>query len=289
MRPGKPTPKKGKRRRGGAAVKAPPGPLPRQGVNSHKQAQARRRQQQAHRTGALRRFLQAVRSVTLSIFVMGLLGAGGWAGYRAFEDNGLLVLRQVDVVGNRSLLKAQILAKAGLELGTKLPMAPVMKAESALRSLPGVNRVKVRRVFPSRIEIEVEEKAPVAMGYAKGWQGLASDGSRLPVIAREDSDLPVVDRFASLDSLERVRLGAFLEEARRNQPSLYGDFSQIALRKGGDLEIILRGGKLKVQIATGIKSLNSLEFLKELMSQQGPALESGKTIDMRVEGYAYVR
>ena len=35
--------------------------------------------------------------------------------------------------------------------------------------------------------------------------------------------------------------------------------------------------------------LNSLEFLRALIAQQGASLEAGKTVDLRVEGYAYVR
>jgi cell division septal protein FtsQ len=266
-----------------------PAPRSRKGVNYHKQAQVQQARRTARRAGAWRRTLRLVRTLALLLAVSGALAMGGWAAYRSFEDNSLLVLRQVDVVGNRAWGKTQILEKAGLELGMKLPMVPVGKAESALRSLPGIGDVRLKRIFPSRIEIAVVEKPAVAMGYAKGWHGLAPDGARLPGQAWGDSDLPVVDGFAGLDSAGRAWLGAFLEGARDTYPSLYGNFSQIAVRNRRDLEIILRDGRQKVLIPMGNKSLNSLEFLRALIHQQGESLEEGKTIDMRVEGYAYVR
>ncbi len=56
-----------------------------------------------------------------------------------------------------------------------------------------------------------------------------------------------------------------------------------------DLEVVLRDGRLKVLIEMGNKSLSSMEFLQALLNQQKGSLEPGKTVDLRVEGYAYVR
>jgi hypothetical protein len=68
------------------------------------------------------------------------------------------------------------------------------------------------------------------------------------------------------------------------------------------MEIILRDRRLKVLLPlerTGArrnsatsgsnKSLISLEFLRALQEQQAASLEPGKTVDLRVEGFAYVR
>ncbi|GEM_PF-1692249 len=313
---GKPGPKR-KAKDGLQTVRSVPPVAPRRGTNSQKGDTVRRDRQRARRSGFLKRAWTLFRSLVILAIVTGGLGAAGWAGYQAFEQNGFLVLRQVDVVGNHLLGKEAILEKAGLELGVKLPSVPVGKVEAALLSLPGVDEVDVRRIFPSRIEIRVKEKEPVAMGFAKGWYGLTPDGMRLGGLDWSESDLPVVDGFAALDSTRRAALGAFLEAARRTYPALYSNFSQLTVRGGGDaIEIILRDGRLKVLVDLGAgpaagagpavvagspmangniinfninKSLNSLEFLQALMRQQGAALETGKTVDLRVEGYAYVR
>jgi hypothetical protein len=39
----------------------------------------------------------------------------------------------------------------------------------------------------------------------------------------------------------------------------------------------------------GNKSLTSLEFLQAMLKRHKAALEPGRTVDLRVEGYAYVR
>jgi hypothetical protein len=124
------------------------------------------------------------------------------------------------------------------------------------------------------------------------------------------SDLPVVDGFAFLDSSSRAALGAFLDGARSGYPELYANFSQLSLRGRDGLEIFLRDGSLKVLVGLDPKGpgagaprsgdgkktnrmannpLNSLEFLRALIAQQGSSLEAGKTVDLRVDGYAYVR
>ncbi|MDB5049283.1 MAG: cell division protein FtsQ [Fibrobacteres bacterium] len=282
-------------------------------MNSQKSDKVRTERSRVRRTGLLRRVWVAVRTLILATVVIGGLGAAGWAGWRAFEQNGFLALRQVDVVGNKLVGKAEILETAGLELGTKLPSVPVGSIEASLRSLPGVGEADVRRIYPSRIEIRIKEKEPVAVGYAHRWYGLAPDGSRIGGPDWGQSDLPVVDGFAALDSAARAALGGFLAGAKREYPALYANFSQLALRGNDGMEIILRDGKLKVLVGLDLplrrgamaanpliamekatsqasnKSLNSLEFLQALIDQQGASIDAGKTVDLRVYGYAYVR
>ena len=145
------------------------------------------------------------------------------------------------------------------------------------------------------------------MGHARGWYGLAPDGSRISGLDWAQSDLPVVDGFASLDSASRAALGAFLDGARSGYPDLYANFSQLSLRGRDGLEIFLRDGSLKVLVGLDPKGpapfpegivagraagkttnrmannpLNSLEFLRALIAQQGSSLEAGKTVDLRV-------
>ena len=275
----------------------------RKGVNGQKSERDKQGRVRAKRSGTLRRAFGVVRTATAALLVTGALTAGGWAGWRAYESHDLLALRRVDVVGNRLVDKAAILEKAGLELGSKLPMIKVGKVESALLDLPGVGKAEVRRMYPSRIEIRIQETEPVAMGYARGWYGLAPDGSRMGGLDWGASDLPVVDGFSALDTNARAALGAFLDGVRSDYPSLYANFSQLAFRAPDGVEIILRDRRLKVLIALPMgspaagksatpgsnKSLISMEFLQALQAQQAAALEPGKTVDLRVEGFAYVR
>ncbi|MDB5102820.1 MAG: Polypeptide-transport-associated domain protein FtsQ-type [Fibrobacteres bacterium] len=292
------------------ALRNVPPPTARRGVNSQKTDKAKQDRTRARRTGIFRRAWVIARTLILASLVTGGLGAAGVAGWRAFQSNGFLALRQVDVIGNKLVGKTVILEKAGLELGTKLPSVPVGLVEASLRGLPGIGEVEVRRIFPSRIEIRVKEKEPVAMGYARGWYGLAPDGSRIAGLDWGQSDLPVIDGFAALDTAARAAIGGFLDAARSGYPALFANFSQMSLRGPDGLEIVLRDGRLKVLLGLDVKaleaerlraaagkptnresnkSLNSLEFLQALMAQQGAALDAGKTVDLRVEGYAYVR
>lgn len=289
--------------RKGSYRNVPPGvpPVsPRRGFNSLKEQAAKRKFQRERRAGAVRKAFSLFKFLTLLVLVLGALAGGGWYAWRHFESTGLLVLRDVRVEGNRLWDRKAVLEKAGLELGMKLPFIPVRKVEASLRALPGVADVRVSRIYPSRLEIQVIEQPPVACGYAKGWKGLAPDGAAIPGLDLEEADLPVIDNFATLGPERRAELGAFLEAVRREHPSLYAGFSQLtvlgkpgALRAGAvgpaQLEIVVRDGRLKVLVEMGNKSLTSMEFLQALMRQQREALEPGRTVDLRVEGYAYVR
>lgn len=275
---------------------------PRRGVNSQKAAADRNERKRARRTGHLRRVFAALRTVVFLALLAAALGGGGLMAWRAFDSAGFLALREIGVEGNRVWDRKAILETAGLELGIKLPLVPARKVEAALRGLPGVASAEVRREWPSRLVIRVTERQPVACGYSRGWKGLAPDGSLLPGLPGDAADLPVIDGFASLDPARRAELGSFLEAARRDYPSLYAGFSQISVinrpQRGhraaagaapAEVEIVLRDGRLKVLADLGNKSLTSLEFLQALLRREAAALETGRSVDLRVEGYAYVR
>jgi cell division septal protein FtsQ len=274
---------------------------PRRGRNSLKQDEARSERKRTKRAGLLRRALSLFRNLLVAALAAAAVGGGGVAAWRAFDTTGFLVLRDVEVPGNRLWDRKAILEKAGVELGVRLFAVPVRKVEAAVASLPGIAGAEVERAWPSRLVIKVVERQPVACGYSKGWRGLASDGALLPGLDMALSDLPVVDGFAALGAERRAELGAFLESVRTAYPALYGSFSQLSVADGkspslkgrqgvpADLEIVLRDGRLRVMVEMGNKSLNSLEFLQTLLRRQKAALPPGGTVDLRVEGYAYVR
>jgi len=236
----------------------------------------------------LRRLGRALRSLCILALACGSLGAGSWAAWRAYEDNGFLALQEVSVTGNRLWDRAALIEKAGVDLGVKLPSMRVSAIESSLRSLPGLADVEVRRILPSRLEIRVSEMEPVAMGFDKGWRGLAPDGSELPGLDPEGSEVPIIERLGALRAEERKGLAGFLESARKAHPELYRGFSRIAL-KGGEASIEVRGRRKKLLFDLSNKSLNSLEILQALISRHEVAWEKPGTVDLRVEGYAYVR
>ncbi len=303
-RPGTPAPKgrvsRAPRKEANVLRNVPPTSV-RKGVNGQKSEQASRARVRAKRSGTIRRAFSVFRVATAALLVTAALTGAGWAGWHAYQTHDLLALREIDVVGNNLVAKSAILEKAGLELGSKLPMIRTGLVESALRDLPGVGEVEVKRMYPSRIEIRIRESEPVAMGFARGWYGLAPDGARIAGLDWGRSDLPVVDGFNALDSNARAALGAFLDGARKDYPSLYANFSQLAFHAPDGVEIILRDRRLKVLIALdrfapagksatqgSNKSLISLEFLQALQQQQAASLEPGRTVDLRVEGFAYV-
>ena len=89
--------------------------------------------------------------------------------------------------------------------------------------------------------------------------------------------------------MDGTALACFLAGARDGYPELFEAFSQIAPRERGEADIYWRDGRFKIRVDYANKSLNSLEFLRALLRGESTSWQRGRTVDLRVEGYAYVR
>ncbi len=75
----------------------------------------------------------------------------------------LFDLREIVVRGNQRISSGEIERVAGFLLGENLLRAPIECAAGALRDLPWVKDVAIRRIFPHALEIVVHERAPIAV------------------------------------------------------------------------------------------------------------------------------
>lgn len=76
---------------------------------------------------------------------------------------GLFKLREIVVEGNNHLAKEEIVRTSGLCLGCNLLRMPVHRAVEAISKLPWVREVFIRRVYPHKAEIIVQERSPIAV------------------------------------------------------------------------------------------------------------------------------
>ena len=234
--------------------------------------------------------------------VTGGLGAAGWAGWRAFENNGFLAFARWTWWATSWWARPPYWRRPAWSWAPNLPPVPVGSVEASLHSLPGVDEVDVQAYLPVAHRDPRKGKGTRGHGISPAagtdWRPMVRAS---PAWIGADRICPWW-RFAGLDSSARAALGGFLESARARYPDLYANFSQMSPRGIDGVEIILRDRKLKVLLpleraASGgnfatsgsNKSLISLEFLRALQQQQAASLESGKTVDLRVEGFAYVR
>jgi hypothetical protein len=84
----------------------------------------------------------------------------------------MLSVTSVDVTGSDRADVGEAIANAGLEPGIPFVLVRADKVEEELESLPWVRHASVRRVFPDRVEIQLDERVPVAWIWASGSYAL---------------------------------------------------------------------------------------------------------------------
>ncbi len=270
-----------------ARKKAPVRKPVRQGANRRRRAVQKRvlRQEQMRSWGQnlARRFFHAAAWLLLACAA----GAGAWQGWRAYRAGRFLVVRQVDVEGNRRWDDARILAASGVAVGEHLFALSSGKIRQSVLQLPGIQDVAVHVGWDGDVRLDVREADIVALRRTAGWQGFTAAGQWIP-LRRAVADVPVVEERPGVDDRDRVALAAFLEGARAGYPGLFAAFSQLDVKNGDEADIYWRDGRLKVRVDYANKSLNSLEFLRALLARERASWPRQCTVDLRVEGYAYV-
>jgi len=79
-------------------------------------------------------------------------------------------IKTVEVVGNNAISTEQILETAAIPQNVNMFKISTGKAKKALLQIPELETVKIRRVLPSKIKIEVTESLPVMyFSYQSGY------------------------------------------------------------------------------------------------------------------------
>jgi cell division protein FtsQ len=139
---------------------------------------------------------------------------------------------QVDLRGARMLTRDDLLERAGITPHSSLLLLDAEGMRAALKRDPRIAEVTVRKFYPDRLEILIEERQPFARWQRAGKVHLiASDGTVLDGDAEmTETELPLVvgigaeKKAAALVGLlsrfpairEQVRAGVFIAERRWN-------------------------------------------------------------------------
>lgn len=127
------------------------------------------------------------------------------------------VLREVDVVGHKRLDPKILVKLAGLTPGMNLFGVDLEKVRRRVESNPWIRRTSVRKIPPSVLRIEIEERLPVAVFGRNGGVAVDAEGVVLgKYSARSGNCLPFLEGFT--------------EKSLRPGGSIYGDDIEMALR-----------------------------------------------------------
>jgi cell division protein FtsQ len=149
-------------------------------------------------------------------------------------------LEAVTISGERELSEKEILAAAGIGPRSSLLFLDVARVRRSLQASPLVKEASVRKLYPNRLLIEIEERQPFALWQKDGKvQIIAADG--MPIDELRDS------RFADLPLV----VGEGANERLAEYVSL--------LEAAGDLRARVRAGILVAKRRWTLKMLNGVE------------------------------
>ena len=147
----------------------------------------------------------------------------------------------VTIIGAKELSEDELLAASGITTRDSLPFLDAAAIRSRIADVPMVKDVSVRKLYPSRLVVEIEEREPYAL-----WQ---KDG-QVHVISKEGTPI---------DNLADPRLAhkAFVvgEDANLRVP----EFLKI-LDQAGDLRDHVRAGVLVAGRRWNVKMESGLEI-----------------------------
>ncbi|MFI5394645.1 MAG: cell division protein FtsQ/DivIB [Candidatus Binatia bacterium] len=153
---------------------------------------------------ARRSILAAVCGITLA--------AGLWYGVpsvvRLVKSHPYFILTTIQVDGNRRISRCDILRWAGVSEHTSIWDAAPDVVGLRLQSHPWIQRVSVRREFPNRLIIGVDERRPVAIVHLKELNYVDRRGRILGPLQDGDSrDFPLITGLEDVQTADFRPIG----------------------------------------------------------------------------------
>jgi cell division septal protein FtsQ len=241
----------------------------------------------------LKRGLRAAFRVLLLVLFL-LAGHGV---YTYLLEAPLFQVREVEVVGYRRVPKQTLLSLVPMEEMTNLFAVRLKKIAQCFESHPWIDQVRIRKVFPQKIWIQVEERRPVAILqleelYYIDSQGVIfspageGDGYNYPFLTGLTRQL--MDKEAEMTRLLMMKALELLRVADKEKENPLRDISEIHLEKGYGLRCFTQQGGLEVEMGWDgfAEKLRRLAFVCSDLQKRGL---SATAIDCRDSNRLVVR
>jgi cell division protein FtsQ len=174
---------------------------------------------------------------------------------RAFVfDNSYFSVREIQVRGGENVGGSEIVAMAGLRHGMNMWRVEPAAIEQKIARHPWVRRVVVRREFPRRVVIEVEERAPKAIVTMGKLYYVDSDGIIFKEVGpRDNVNFPLLtglrsEQLASSSPAVRqkiqdaMRLGELMTQDSHTLSEIHFDASEGVVLYTTSYPVALRMG-----------------------------------------------
>ncbi len=231
-------------------------------------------------------------ALTLSIFT-GALWLGGYmptlqASGANFTKQRLMnmgfVVKYVDVVGEGRISEPQVRAALGVQAGDYLFDMDITNAQARVQSLSWVENAVVRRLWPNRVVVHINERRPFAMWQDNGKFNIV-DPNGVTISAANSSDfyqLPmIVGKGAEKQAHGFLKILSTFDAVQNRMESIV----YVSERRW---DVILNGSGLRIMLPeeNPQAALQNLAIYHEKYNILDRDLER---IDMRVKGRLFLR
>ncbi len=206
------------------------------------------------------RFQKIVRKAIRTAFQLLLLSFFLFIGHRVYVhllSDSYFRVREVEVEGSRKVPKETLLSLTVMEGMPNLFSVKLKELVKRLESHPWIEQVRVRKVFPNKIVIQVEERKPMAIIQLEELYYIDTRGEIFtPVGDRDEYNYPYVTgltrRAFEKDPVEAKRLiGKALELLRvvnQGKTPPLGEISEIHMEKAFGIHCFTKAEGVEVKM-----------------------------------------
>lgn len=213
-----------------------------------------------------------------------------WAGYSKVMASERLRVGRVDVRGSRFLSEGEVRELLGPAVGENILGLDIESLKQRLRASPWVADAAVRRTLPDTLQVQIQERVPLALAELDRLYLMDGDGTLIDIYGPRTSafDLPIVRGLKGIDGEARGdrarRAGALLADLAE----LASEVSEVQVEPSGDLRVVLRGAGEVLKLGTPPCKKRFLTFLglRKDLRERCPGAEY---FDLRFRGRIYAK
>ena len=182
-------------------------------------------------------------------------------------------IKSIKVLGNNKISRDIIVSGSLINIGENIFKISTKSGEKSLYNLPYIKNVQIKRKFPNKIIIEIEERKEIGtIKNMNSYMYFDIDGFVLDIRNNEEENLPII---VGLNNIEKIKPGenifnqVELEEVfdfiiQSNQLKMLSKMARIDLTNIDNINIVLKNS-IVVAFGTIDNVEYKLSFLKEIL------------------------
>ena len=235
------------------------------------------------------------RSMAAGIAVLAGLGGASWGVARIVLDHPRFFLSSVELRGARFAPTSQVEDQFISDRGRSLLRVPLEERRRAIEQIPWVRSAAVTRVFPDRIAVAIEERAPVAFVWTADGLALLDEGGVILDLPPDASFAFPVVRGVSEDQSpaeRRIRMELFMammNDLDRGEGNLSVGISEADLSDPLDARLVVADASGTVLLHLGNEDFLARYLLyASQIAQWQQKFASVRSVDLRFEGQVVI-